>query len=216
MNISYKGQSCFVIQLGSKEGASSIVIDPFDDKTGLKVPKLTADILLISHDHYDHNNEKAVSGDYFKIDGPGEYDVKSVFVDGIASFHDNSNGTERGINTIYVIEAEEMRVCHLGDLGQKELTAEQLNSIGLVDILMIPVGGTYTIDGSEAVKIMSAIEPKVIIPMHYKLPKLKVKLDGPEEFFKAVGIKKAETLPKLSIKRKDISEEEVKIIQLEP
>lgn len=217
MNISWKGQSCFQIQLSSnKNGAYSIVIDPFDQKTGLSVSKLQADVLLITHDHDDHNNTKAVTGDYFKIDGPGEYDIGSSFIEGIFSYHDNSNGEEHGINTIYTIETEDIKLCHLGDLGQKELTADQLNTIGNIDILMIPIGGTYTINASEAIKIMSSIEPKIIIPMHYNIPGLKIKLEGIDPFLKELGIKNAEVLPKLVIKRKDISENEVKIIQLQP
>jgi len=217
MNIVWKGQSCFQISSSpSKNGQVSIVIDPFDKETGLKVPKLQADILLITHDHHDHNNVGAVSGEFLLIDGPGEYDIKEVVIEGIASFHDNSQGKEKGINTIYIIETEEIRICHLGDLGQKELTTEQLDKIGDVDILMIPIGGTYTINSDEAIKIMAQIEPRVIIPMHYHIPNLKIKLDKIDNFLKRLGIKKIETLPKLSIKKKDISAEEVKIIQLEP
>ena len=217
MNINWRGQSCFqILTTPNKNGQVSIIIDPFDKETGLKVPKFQADVLLITHDHEDHNNVKAVSGDYLLIDGPGEYDIKSIFVQGIPAFHDNSQGKEKGNNTIYTIEAEDIRICHLGDLGQKELSSEQLDRIGDIDILMIPVGGLYTIDASEAVKIMSQIEPRIIIPMHYHLPGLKYKIDGIDKFFKALSIKKTEILPKLSIKKKDISTEEVKIIQLEP
>ena len=177
---------------------------------------MEADILLITHDHCDHNNVKAVSGSPFLISGPGEYEVKEVFIQGVPAFHDNSQGKERGQTTIYVIEAEDLRVCHLGDIGQKELTSEQLEKIGEVDILMIPAGGVYTIDGKDALKIMSQIEPKIIIPMHYSLPKLKVKLDDLDKFLKAAGIRKIEPLPKLTIKKKDLSEGEVKIVVLKP
>ncbi|MBU2544987.1 MBL fold metallo-hydrolase [Patescibacteria group bacterium] len=217
MIINWKGQSCFqILTTPNKNGQISIVIDPFDKDTGLKIPKLQADILLVTHDHEDHNNIKAVSGEYLLIDSPGEYDVKSTFVQGIPAFHDDSQGKERGGNTIYTIETEDMRICHLGDLGQKELSSEQLDKIGNIDILMIPIGGTYTIDANEAVKIMAQIEPRIIIPMHYHLPGLKHKIDGIDNFFKALNIKKVEIMPKLSIKKKDISTEEVKIIQLEP
>jgi len=109
-----------------------------------------------------------------------------------------------------------MRLCHLSDLGQKELFPSQLDKIGDIDILMIPVGGIYTIDAAEAVKVMAQIEPKIIIPMHYKIPKLKIKLDDIDKFLKNLGIKKPESLPKLSIRKKDISTEEAKIIILQP
>jgi len=217
MNIIWHGQSCF--QIASSQGKNNhvnIVIDPFAETIGLRVPKMEADILLITHQHYDHNNVKAVLGDPFLISGPGEYEVKEVTVQGISSFHDNSGGKERGMNTIYTIEAEDIRLCHLGDLGQKELTPEQVEKIGEVDILMIPVGGIYTIGAKEAVKIMSQIEPNIIIPMHYGIPKLKIKLEGIDKFLKTMGIKKIEPSSKLSIKKKDISPEEAKIIILKP
>ena len=109
-----------------------------------------------------------------------------------------------------------MRLCHLGDLGQKELTPEQLEKIGDIDILMIPVGGNYTIGSEEATKIISQIEPRIVIPMHYDLPKLKVKLEGVEKFLKAMGVKSLEPLPKFSVKKKDLPEEETRVVLLKP
>lgn len=217
MNITWYGQSCF--QISSTQGKNnhvSIVIDPFDENTGLRPPRLQADVLLVTHDHHDHNNVKAVSGQPLVITGPGEYEIKGAFIQGILGFHDNSQGTQRGNVTIYTIETEEMRICHLADLGQKELSSDQLDKIGDVDILMIPAGGVYTIEAAEAVKIIAQIEPKIIIPMHYKIPKLKIKLDAIDKFLKAMGIRKIEPLPKFSIKKKDISPEETKIIVLQP
>ena len=218
MNINWYGQSCF--QISSSQGKNnqvSIVIDPFDESTtGLKLPKLQADIVLITHDHSDHSNVKAVSGQPFVIKGPGEYDIRKVFIQGISGYHDNAQGTQRGSVTIYTIETEGMRLCHLSDLGQKELTSVQLDKIGDIDVLMIPVGGIYTVDAAEAIKVMAQIEPRIIIPMHYKVPKLKIKLDDIDKFLKNLGIKKPESLPKLSIRKKDISTEESKIIILQP
>ena len=217
MNISWRGQSCFQITSSqNKNHQVSIVIDPFDKEIGLRVPKLQADLVLVTHNHPDHNNIKAVSGDPFVIDGPGEYDIKEVTINGITGFHDNSQGKERGQITIYTIKTEGIKICHLSDLGQKELSSEQLDKIGDIDILMIPVGGTYTINAEEAIKIMSQIEPKITIPMHYKIPKLSIKLDPVDNFLKAFNIKKIDALPKLSIKKKDISSEEAKIVLLEP
>ena len=217
MQIIWHGQSCFqIIARREKNNQVLIVIDPFSEEIGLRVPKLEADILLITHSHHNHNNIKAVSGTPFLIEGPGEYEIKDVALQGIPTWHDNLLGKERGANTIYTIEVEGMRLCHLGDLGQKELTADQLEKIGEVDILMIPVGGIYTISSKEAPKIMAQIEPKIIIPMHYQVPKLKIKLDGLDKFLKIMGIKSIESLPKLSIKKKDLSEEEAKIIVLKP
>lgn len=217
MQIIWRGQACFqIITQKEKNNQVNIVIDPFNETTGLRVPTLEADILLISHSHHDHNNIKAVKGLPFLIAGPGEYEIKEVFIQGISAFHDSLLGKERGLNTIYTIEAEGMRLCHLGDLGQKELTPEQIEKIGEIDILMIPVGGVYTISAKEAMKVMSQIEPKITIPMHYQIPKLKIKLDGLDKFLKTMGLKSIESLNKLSIKKKDLSEEEAKIIVLKP
>ncbi len=222
MQIIWKGQSCFqIITSQARNHQVNIVIDPFDESLGLRVPKLEADILLVTHQHHDHNNIKAVSSPSVGatpvlVEGPGEYEIKEVYIQGIPAWHDNSLGKERGSNTIYTIESEELRICHLGDLGQKELTPEQIETIGEVDILIIPIGGVYTISAKEAVKIMSQIEPNITIPMHYQIPKLKVKLDGLDKFLKTMGMKSVTPLPKLSIKKKDISAEEAKIVVLNP
>ncbi|MGB9743273.1 MAG: MBL fold metallo-hydrolase [Minisyncoccales bacterium] len=214
MNIFWHGQFCFsLIANPSKNGQVKIVIDPFGEEAGLKIPKLSADILLITHQH-SANNLKAVGGDFFLIDGPGEYEVKEIFIQGIPSSYNNSSDERKKTNTIYTIETEDLRICHLGELSQKELSDEQLDKIGEIDILMIPVGGANVISAKEAVKIMSQIEPKIILPMYYHLPKLKFKLDGIDKFLKTIGVKKLEPLPKLAIKKKDILVDEVKVILL--
>src|SRR5690348_3897600 len=132
MKITFAGQACFAISASaSKDNQVNIVIDTFGD-IGLKEPKLEADILLLTHGHPDHNNIKAIKGNPFLVSGPGEYEVKGVFVQGIDSFHDDAQGKERGKNTIYTIETEDIKLCHLGDLGQKQLTDEQVEKIGAV------------------------------------------------------------------------------------
>lgn len=217
MKIIWHGQSCFQIIAQTKKSKEvTIVIDPFSEGIGLRVPKLQADILLVTHNHRDHNNVKAVSGNPFLIEGSGEYEIKGVFIQGILAFHDASLGRERGEVTIYTILAEGMSVCHLGDLGQKELTADQLEKIGNIDILMIPTGGLYTISAKEALKIMAQIEPKITIPMHYQVPGLNLKLEKIDKFLKMLSIRSVEPLVKLSIKKRDLSPEEAKIIVLKP
>ncbi len=200
MVIVWYGHSCFQI---SSQGVN-IIIDPYDATIGLKVPNLRADILLVTHNHHDHNNLKAVEGEPFLITGPGEYEIKRVTVRGISSFHDNSQGSQRGKNNIYLIETEEIRICHLGDLGQKELSKEQLDLINAPDVLMIPVGGTYTIDGSEAAKITNQIEPKIVIPMHYKIPGLSLPLESVDNFLKEFVVEKKESQLKIILKKKDL------------
>ena len=215
--ITWAGQACFQISVSSgKENSANIVIDPFGD-IGLKEPKFEADILLITHGHSDHNNIKAIKGNPFLIEGPGEYEVKGFFIQGINSFHDDANGKERGKNTIYTIEAEDIKFCHLGDLWQKQLTDDQLEKIGNVDILMIPVGGTYNIDSSGAQRIIGQIEPKIVIPMHYKIPGLKYDLDDVSKFLKAMGKNSIEPQDKLTIKASALPKErDMEIMVLKP
>ena len=217
MQIIWRGQSCFqILTSQGKDSQISLVIDPFGNSLGLRVPEFAADIVLVTHDHDDHNNLEAVKGNPFIIDGPGEYEIKGVYIQGIPAFHDKNFGKEKGRVTIYTIESEEMRICHMGDFGQKELFSEQLEDIGEVDVLLIPVGGNYTIGSQEAPKIISQIEPKIVVPMHYSLPKLKIKLEGVEKFLKAMGKKMPEPLPKLTVKKKDLSSEETNIVVLKP
>lgn len=218
--IYWAGQSCFEISVSnSKDHEANIVIDPFDsDYVGLKLPSLSADIALVTHDHKDHNNISGLKGEPFVISGPGEYEVKEVFVQGIPAFHDDANGKDKGKSTIYVFEAEGMRFCHLGDLGQKQLTDEQLEKIDGVDVLMIPVGGEgYTISSAEASKIISQIEPKIVIPMHYALPKLKFKLDEVSKFLKTMGKPSVTPIDKLTIKQSALPKEgTTEVIVLQP
>ncbi|MCD5396421.1 MAG: MBL fold metallo-hydrolase [Candidatus Pacebacteria bacterium] len=202
MKIRWCGHSYFFIQT-QKENTKEerrIVIDPFSEEIGLKPCQVEADILLITHQHFDHNNKKVVKGEYFLIDGPGEYEIREVYIKGIFSYHNQ----KKEPNTIYLIEAEGIKICHLGDLGQSELTPQQIEEIGDIDVLMVPVGGVYTISAKEALKTINQIEPKIVIPMHYKLPKLKVKLARVEEFLKVIGQENVEPQTKLSIKKEKL------------
>ncbi|MCD6549958.1 MBL fold metallo-hydrolase [bacterium] len=217
MKINWYGQSMFeVIAKQRQNHEVKIVIDPFDKSIGLRVPQPEADILLVSHFHHDHSNIKAVKGNPFVIDGPGEYEIKDIYIKGIPAFHDKSQGKERGKVTMFTIEAEEIKLCHLSDIGQDELTEKQLEEIGEVNILMIPIGGVYTINAKEASHIINQIEPQIVIPMHYQIPKLKLKLEGIDKFLKIMGVKEAERVNKLSIKRKDLGEGKTRIVILTP
>ena len=215
--IYWAGQSCFQISVSnSRDHSADIVIDPYGEDTG-KLPSMSADIVLVTHNHKDHNNVKGVKGTPFLVDGPGEYEVKGVFIQGIPSFHDDKEGKEKGLNTIYVVEAEDMRFCHLGDLGQKQLTDEQLEKIDSVDVLMIPVGGEYTIDASAAQKIIGQIEPKIVIPMHYASPKSKEKLEDVSKFLKTMGKNSIVPQDKLIVKESTMPKEgAMEIVVLQP
>jgi L-ascorbate metabolism protein UlaG (beta-lactamase superfamily) len=210
MTINWFGQSCFRIE--AKEG--SILIDPFSKEIGLKPPKIKDDVVLVSHDHDDHNNVEELPPEAFLINTPGEYEKKGIAIRGISSYHDKTEGKERGLNTIYVIKAEDMTICHLGDLGQEKLDDKQVEDIGDIDILLVPVGGNYTINSKEATGIISQIEPKIIIPMHYKVKDLKIDLDSSDKFVKELGLT-PEKVDKYKISKKLLPLEEMKLVMLD-
>lgn len=210
MTITWYGHSCF--KINTKDIA--IVTDPFSKEIGIKPYFGAADIVTVSHDHYDHNNIASIKGSPFVARNPGEYEVKNVFIRGIGSCHDKKSGAERGLNTIFVIEAEDLRVCHLGDLGES-LSDKVIEQLGQIDILMIPVGGVYTIDAKEADELIERIEPAIVLPMHYKTPSLAIKIDSLDKFLAARGIKGKETISHLVIKKKEINPEENKVVILE-
>jgi len=213
MDIVYLGHSSFRL----KGKVASLVTDPFDPKmVGLSFPKVSADIVTVSHDHQDHNKTELIKDVKKIVAGPGEYEINGVSIIGIQSFHDDKKGKLRGKNTIYIIEMDGLRIAHLGDLGHK-LSEKMVEQIGNVDILMIPVGGEYTIDTPTAVEIVRAIEPKLIIPMHFKIPKLKketfAKLTTEEPFVKELGLP-IEKTNKLNVNISSIGEDQ-KVILLE-
>ena len=207
MTITWFGQSCFRIE--SKEGI--VLIDPFSKDIGLKPPRIKDDLVLVSHSHYDHSNLESVNPEAMVITGPGEYEKQGIYVRGILSYHDKAGGQERGLNTMYVIKAEDMVICHMGDFGQGAFEKDQLDSIGDVDILMLPVGGKYTIDYKEAVQAIGEIEPKIVVPMHYKVKDLKIDIDGPDKFIKELGLT-PEKVDKYKIAKKNLPAEEVKLV----
>lgn len=195
----------------------TIAIDPFskNPEAGLsRVPRFRADIVLVTHEHDDHNNVEVLEGEPLILRGPGEYEAKGIFIEGIASFHDRAGGRERGTNTIFVIESEDLRVVHMGDFGEANLSEEEREKIGTVDILLIPVGGTYTIDGREAASLVHKIEPKAVIPMHYRSQGGSAKLEGPEKFLKELAAK-PEPEDKLTIRAKDLTEGKTQVFLLE-
>ncbi len=213
MVITWYGHACFKIQTRPKRGEKEVTvfIDPFDKATGLKPPQGKADLVVVSHSHHDHNNDASLKGAPFVVDAPGEYALKGVNILGIDSFHDDKQGELRGRNTITILESEGMRICHLGDLGHL-LEENQVEKIGDVDVLMVPVGGTYTLDAKLAKKVVKQIEPAIIIPMHYKLPGLKLKIADEREFIKLMGVNPGKKQEKLNLKKKDIEGVENELI----
>lgn len=210
MTITWYGHSCFKIL--NSGGQLAIIIDPFDKGIGLNPPRSAADIVLVTYDHPDHNNIKTIAGQPIIVNSPGEYEIKGVKIIGLSSFHDKKFGQEKGGNIIYLIELDKIRLCHLGDFGQENLTNEQIEAIGQIDILMIPIGGVFTIGAREALKISEQLEPSIIIPMHYKLPGLKVKLGDLRDFLKERGVDKKTAVDKLTLKKKDLAGKEMEIV----
>lgn len=209
VTITWYGQSCFKIE--SRE--TTLAFDPFSKEIGLTPPRFRADVVLVTHGHPDHANVETFPGEPFAISGPGEYETRGIAVSGIATFHDAAEGKDRGLNTIFRIETEGMVLAHMGDFGEAKIREETLDALGDVDILFVPVGGTYTIDGETAADIVNQVEPRIVIPMHYALPGLKVKLAPVNDFLKAHGAK-GEELDKLVIKKKDLPESSTRTIVL--
>jgi len=218
MTIQWYGHSCFKIAT-KPEGRGSgdevvIFTDPYNKEIGLRPPQGKADIVTVSHDHFDHNNSSALKGEPAVLDLPGEYSIKGVSIKGINSFHDKKEGAERGLNTIFVFESEGIRFCHLGDLGAMP-DKKQLEEINGVDILAIPVGGTFTLDGREAKAVVDQIEPKIVLPIHYKITGSKAKVDDEKKFCKEIGVCPREKLAKLVVKKKDLEEEKLQVVLME-
>lgn len=164
MKIEWMAHSCFVITLAD---GTRILTDPFENKIGYELKDMQADIVLVSHDHFDHNYLDAVSGEYTLIRTAGEHTVGNVKITGIPTWHDGEKGALRGENIVFKIEADGLSLAHMGDLG--EVPGEDFfQTLGQVDILMIPVGGVYTVDGEQALTVCKTIEPNIILPMHYK------------------------------------------------
>ena len=208
MVITWFGHSCFRIE--GKD--ASLLIDPFSKDIGLRPPKIKDDVVMVTHGHYDHSNLEGLGVENFLVKGPGEYEVKGVLIKGIQSFHDKSQGTERGLNTIYVIKMEDMILVHMGDFGQDALSEEQIDKIGNPDILMVPVGGVYTINYKEAASAIRQIEPKVIIPMHYRVPGLKIDIEGSEKFLKEISLTPEKADKTWKVQKKSLPAEEMKLV----
>jgi L-ascorbate metabolism protein UlaG (beta-lactamase superfamily) len=177
--------------------------DPYPPGLGYSLGRPQANIVTVSHPHPGHSYIDGVNGEYKVIKGPGEYELKDVYVTGIATWHDADKGQKLGRNTIYVLEIEGVTLCHLGDLGH-QLSSELLEEVGDIDVLFLPVGGISTIGGATAAEIVRRVTPKVAIPMHYKTPTLKKDLEPVDRFLKEMGIKENVSQPKLSVSRTNL------------
>jgi L-ascorbate metabolism protein UlaG (beta-lactamase superfamily) len=215
MEISWLGHSCF--QLRGKN--VTLVTDPFSPQQGSsqgessRLGKISASIVTVSHNHAGHNNVVAVSGTPYVVKGPGEYEISDVLITGVASYHDDKKGQEYGRNTIYVIHMDDLVICHLGDLGHI-LQEEQLEEVADADILLVPIGGEHTINATQAAEIISQVEPRVVIPMHYHA-------DGAEipaplgKFCREMGVENIAAQPRLVVTRSNVPAE-TQVVVLSP
>jgi L-ascorbate metabolism protein UlaG (beta-lactamase superfamily) len=199
MEITWLGYSCFRL----KGKNVTVVTDPCPPQIGYSLEKIAANIITISHNHINHSFLQGVSGEPRKILAPGEYEVGGVLIIGLPSFHDQENGKILGKNTVYAIEIDDVTICHLGDIGSP-LSAAQIEELGNVDVLLIPVGGINTISASQAAALVRSIEPKIVIPMHYKTLTLTREMDNVDKFLKEMGITELVPQPKLVVTKSSL------------
>ena len=198
MKVKWLGHACFLI---SSDAGLRIITDPYTAGGGVGYAPVNeaADIVMVSHDHFDHNAVSTVAGKHEVVRGGGTKNAKGVEFKGIAAYHDDSEGSQRGDNTVFCFSVDGVKLCHLGDLGHR-LSSEQVAEIGDVGVLLVPVGGFFTIDAKVAGQVCDDLKPRVVIPMHYKTPKLDFPIAGVEDFVRG----------KENVKRLDSSEVEFK------
>lgn len=211
MKLKWLGHSCFYI---TSDAGTRIVIDPFDATVGYKVPDVQTDIVTISHSHFDHNYTRQLKGSFQVVNQQGEHEIRDIKIKGVNTYHDEVGGQKRGSNIVFNLCIDRLNVCHMGDIGHIP-DDRQVKDIGRVDVLMVPVGGIFTIDADEALKVVELLRPEIIIPMHYKTPDLKFDLAKVNKFIDKVGIQRLLKLVELEIAREDIKEYKGKVIVME-
>ena len=202
MKIKWLGLASFLI---TSDNGTRIITDPYETGGELSYGEIreAADIVTVSHEHFDHNNVAAVQGNPRVLRDPGQFDVNQIRFRAVASLHDDVGGRARGKNNIFCFDVDGLRICHLGDLGH-QLSDEQVSEIGPVDVILVPVGGVYTIDDEVATKLCNLLKPKVILPMHYRDGKCNFPIAGVDDFLRG----------KENVRRLDTSEIEIKSEEL--
>jgi L-ascorbate metabolism protein UlaG (beta-lactamase superfamily) len=197
MQLRWFGQSCFLL---TSQAGTRVLMDPFGKGLGYKVPQIEADIVTTSHNHFDHNNVAAARGNFYHIDTRGTYTHKDIGINGTLTCHDKVQGASRGSNVVFNFSVDGLRVCHCGDLGHL-LSPEQVISIGKVDVLLLPVGGNFTINAAEALEVRSQLKPSITIPMHYRTRALGLMslMFAPVDKFLSVAGASARKLDELSL-----------------
>lgn len=212
MQIYWHGYSTIRIEAKHGDTTSVIMTDPFENEAAMRFPRAAQpDILLLSHQDRKQFNLEGVAGSPFVISDPGEYEVRGIFVNGI-----QDSKAEQGAlrPLIYRIEAEDISVAFLGQLNRK-LTDVEIEALGNVDILILPVGGGHVLDAKLSANIISMVEPRIVVPIHYHVPGIKTKLGTVENFCEAVGVCKRQDINKLKISKKDLPADEVLIMVIE-
>jgi len=203
LQIRWHGHSCFGIT-----NEITLVTDPHDGKSiGIHAPNVTGDIVLVSHDHYDHNSVKSVEKEGAKIiTDTRKRNIANVEIKGIESFHDGCCGEKRRNNIIYKFTIEDITFCHMGDLGH-DLDEDTVQKIGDVDILFIPIGGTFTLDAKQAWRIIKKVKPRIAVPMHYKIGGLSLPITGIEPFLEENNYEILKVGNEIDIEKEDLPEE---------
>lgn len=210
MEIVWYGLNTFRL---NERGMAAIVTDPCDPSVGLELPRLRADVVTVSRDDPVCRYERAVRGSYRLLDTPGEYEIGDVFITAIATYADKKKGKERGLNTIFHFDYDGLTICHLGHLGHVP-TQSQVEALGMVDILLIPVGGNRGLTPALASEVISLFEPSVVIPMHYKIPGLNISLGTLNRFLKQMGQEKVKPEESLKVSQRSLpSEMEVVVLE---
>ena len=209
MEINYFGHSCFRL---SERNGSSIITDPFDASVGFSMPRLKADIVTISHDAPGHNHASAIK-EARALHGAGEYEIGGVFITGVqtAAAKGKAAASRADGNTVFIFSYEDVTVCHLGDLNAI-LSQAEVEALGTVDILLVPVGGGNGLNAGQAAELISLIEPSIVIPMHYKLAKTKLQLDPLAKFLKEMGLTKVEPQDTFKVTKSSLPEETAVVV----
>ena len=211
MEITWFGQTCFRL---SERGLATVVTDPYSPEIGLTLPRSRAHIVTVSYDDPQCRYTSGVRGPFKLLDGPGEYEIGTVFITAIATYADGKRGATRGLNTVFTFSFDSLTVCHLGRLGHVP-TQSQVEDLGTVDILLVPVGGVGSLSPAQASEVISLFEPSFVIPMYYKIPGLQVKLGTLSRFLKEMGLEKVDSQEAFKVSRSSLSEE-TQVIVLEP
>ncbi len=211
MDVTWFGHGCF--RLRGRNAA--VVTDPYPPSVGLKLARMDAELVTVSHDHENHSYTQVVRDPEYVIKGPGEYEVREVGVIGIPTYHDAEKGAKHGRNTVYLIEIDDVRICHLGYLGHK-LDDGEAEAVASPDVLLVPVGGHTAMNAAQAAEVVRQLEPRYVVPMHYAIPGIKLDLDPIDRFLKEMGVTSGEPQPKLSVQKSAGGEYETKVVVLEP